>query len=109
MISTFIQVLTSFQLVPPKVRRRRSLRHAAAIRTTCSTRRCRMRARVGLWRTQKDSYVEDLWKMWDFNSDGTISLEEYCRGCLANQEFIAFLGGHRTRIGACCGLLGTSD
>ena len=69
----------------------------------------RARGRAGGRRTQKDSYVEDLWKMWDFNSDGTISLDEYCRGCLANQEFIAFLGGHRTWMGACCGPRGTSN
>ena len=49
------------------------------------------------WRgLQKDSFVDDLWKLFDFDSDGAITQEEYRRGCLAHPELISQLGLGRT-------------
>jgi hypothetical protein len=58
---------------------------------------CLSDVRVRRW-MQKDSFVEDLWKLFDFNADGAISREEYRRGCLAHPELIAQLGLGRTPL-----------
>ena len=40
--------------------------------------------------------MDDLWKLFDFDSDGAITQEEYRRGCLAHPELISQLGLGRT-------------
>lgn len=45
--------------------------------------------------------MDDLWKLFDFDSDGAITQEEYRRGCLAHPELISQLGLGRTWAPLC--------
>ena len=109
MIATFIQVLSSFQLVPPKVKRYARVARAppplspsvrpvqgdlasVAKPWTCGGRL--PSSAIGL--PQVENYVEDLLRIWDFNADGAITIDEYKRGCVSHPEVITQLGLTRT-------------